>query len=353
MATIIRRSEHFRGHSDYHLVRRAQASIASYRHFRNNDLAIYLERNSFRAMARKLADHYFHKSKGLALHDQVQELYLPHLTMAPILQRLPLSTKFDSHRGHLISWFRRNANGRVRRFHFDRREFVRDYQPDLIAEQLATLGVHDAGMVEVLLDLHRRHAGGTTNKDLLAHQIFDPLACLTLREGYELRYANALLRLEKQRFGGSTDLRQNQVTVLDYAVRCVEHRGGWHLEVLLAEQTLMNFRSDVKRILSSPMIPTRKQHLLEIKIHDLIEKARWARSAEPQMQELRSWLADKRRSLAGTLPDARLLPNWLINLWYQRVDHRLYVKAPSFFHDPMQIDEKTYLTFFSPYREVV
>ena len=65
---------------------------------------------------------------------------------AALLQRLPLSAKNDWHRGHLVSWFRCNCNGRRRRYHFRVREIARDYQPDLLAANLWQCGIHDAAI---------------------------------------------------------------------------------------------------------------------------------------------------------------------------------------------------------------
>lgn len=352
MTTITNSGGVHKERTAYHLVRRAQAAIAGYRNFGDGDLSVYLERDSFQSVAKRLADHYFHRSTGLALYEQVRELYLTHLVMAPILQRLPLSSKYDWHRGHLLGWFRRNATGKVRRFFFDSRIIEREYQPTLLAANLEALGIHDAGMVEVLRDLHRRHAGGTTLRDILAHQLFDPILMLEARHGYELRFGNQLFRLEKERFPAARDLRRQEVTVLDYVISSVEHGNGRHLEIGLAEDTLAEFRRAVKGIIGCAANPARKVVLLEGRIRDFAERARWARSAKPQIDELRRWLTDKLRPLAGTKPEAKLLGNLLVTLWLQRVDARLYVKAPNFFLSATKVEEKTFVNFFSPYREV-
>ncbi|HMN14517.1 MAG TPA: hypothetical protein PKD55_19545, partial [Bellilinea sp.] len=164
MATIVNKAQAHNDGAAFHLVRRAQAAIAGYRHFGDGDLSRYLERDSFQTMATRLADHFFHRSAGLALHAQVSALYLCLLIMAPILQRLTLSAKFDWHRGHMVSFFRVNASGRNKRFHFATRILERSYRPEELAANLDLIGIHDAGMVAVLLDLYRRHAGGSTLK---------------------------------------------------------------------------------------------------------------------------------------------------------------------------------------------
>lgn len=352
MAMIVSTSDSLQQKAAYHLVRRAQAGIAGYRHFEDGDLAKYMERTAFHDMAAKLADHYFHRSRGLAIYNQVQDIFIAHLIVAPIIQRLPLSYKYDWHRGHLLSWFRCKANGRVRQFHFGSRCIERSYLPDSAQHALDQVGIHDAVFVESLLDLYRRHAGGVTLKDKLANQLFDPALLAVLKNGNELRFGNRLFRLERNPFEGSIDLRYCWAKVLEFSIHSEEHNGGRHLKIILSDGMTAGFREQIKRILDLSSAPDYKLNLIMDRIRDFLELARWARSAEPQIKELRRWLNDKVRTLSGTLPEARNLGNLMLNLWYQRAEHRLFVKSPSFFFDPKEIDEKTFLVFFSPYREV-
>lgn len=352
MSNIILRSESVAERTAYHAVRRAQASIATYRHFNDNDLAQYLGRDAFATIAGRLADKFFHKSQGLAIHALAVEIYQVLLIMAPILQRLPLSCKLDWHRGHLISWFRVNCCNKRRRFHCRVREVERIFQPDLLMVNLARLGIHDAAIVEAIFGLYRRHCGGRTVKDCLAHQLFDPIMLLNAKEGYELRHGNRLFRLEQDTFAGAVDMREQPFTVLDFSLMSKPHKGGRHLEITIADDTLRDFRSSVKAILTTPAAPEFKLQRIELRIRDLVERTRPARSALPQILELKRWLAHKIAPLSGTAPEAKVLPNLLANLWLQRSDSRLHLIRPNFFFDASHHDEKTYATFFSPYREV-
>lgn len=351
MATIVSKTVLLADNTAYHLVRRAQASIASYQHFGDDDLAQYLERGSFIAMAARLADHYYNRSKDLQMHKQVIDIYAALLTMAPILQRLPLSFKFDWHRGHLLSFIRTNISGRVGRFYVAVRQVERSYQPELLAANLEALGIHDAAMVEVLLDLYRKHCGGTALKERLAHQLLDPLLLSTEKQGYELRIGNQLIRLEKQSFDGSVDLRSESLTLLDYSLHSVEHKGGYGIEILISDSCISEFREHINRIMNAAASPEYKLVLVKNRINDFVERTRSARSAQNQVLELKRWLANRVRKLAGTSQEAKLLPELLVNLWLQRVDHTLYLKSPNFFFNPRQHDEKTFASFFSPYRE--
>ncbi|NTV48724.1 MAG: hypothetical protein HGB32_14990 [Geobacteraceae bacterium] len=351
MPLIKLRAETLAHSTAFHLVVRAQSSIASYLHFGNGDLSKFLERDSFLAIATRLTDHFFHRSAALAIHAQVVDLYLALLIMAPILQRLPLSAKFDWHRGHLTGFFRSHVNGRKKRYHFASRTVNRTYSPEDLVANLDRLGVHDAGIVALLLDLYRRHAGGTALKDLLAHQLFDPILMSTLKQGYELRHGNRFFRLEKAPFPGSIDLRREAVTLLDFQMFSVEHTGGHHLEIFIAENSLAEFRENVTSLLGSATDPEYKAKRIETYIRDLVERTRPARSALPQLLELKLWLITKLRKLAGNSPEVMILPHLLVNLWLQRSDSRLYLKDPNFFLNSSH-SEKTFVTFFSPYREV-
>lgn len=352
MPTIKLRSTTTEDRTAYHLVRRAQASVASYLHFGTGDLSKYLDRNAFQVMAARLANHFFHRSADLAIHAQVIELYHLILILAPILQRLPLSSKFDWHRGHVIGFLRRNASGSIGRFHVAVREVERCYRPELLAANLEEIGIHDADIVVLLQDLYRRHAGGTALKDLLAHQLFDPIMMVSGKQGFELRHGNRLLRMEKTPFEDSVDLRIQAITVLDFSIRSASNHRGRHLEIGISEERLSKFKQQIHEVVSSSSSPEFKLTVIENRLRDFVESTRPARSALPQIKELKIWLSNKLRRLSGTSKTATALPNLLVNHWLLRNDPRLHLKSPTFFLDPSAIAEKTYQSFFSPYREV-
>jgi len=336
----------------YGLVCRAQYSIASYLKIGDGDLSKYLERDAFNEVANRLTDKYFHRSRDLEIASMVQRLYVVLLILAPILQRLSLSMKFDWHLGHVISFIRANTNRRIRRFYFGIRTVERSYRPDDVRANIARLGICDSLMIEELMDLYRRHAGGTALKDLLAHQIFDPIILSTEKQGCELRCGSTLLRLEKEPFPGSIDLRYEPASIGNYTIRSCENRDGHHVEIFISESCLKRFRDRVDGILSTPSAPDYKLSLLGHAIRDFVEQTRHARSGFEQLLELKVWLSRKLQRLAGTSPDVKSYHNILINLWLQRQDPHLHLKAPNFFLNSSKVEEKAYLTFFSPYREV-
>lgn len=352
MATLKPSDETSVQQNDYWLVRRAQAAIAAYLNFGNGDLSKYLDRPAFNNMAEKLTVNYFHKSSVL-VQALVIQIYLVMLVLAPVLQRQRMSCKFDWHTGCVLSFVRRSTGSKEGRTHAAVREVDRSYQPDKMADNLEAIGIRDNDMVAVVLDLYRRHAGGTTLKDRLAHQLFDPLILLTERQGFELRYGNQFLRLERSPFEGSTDLRNEPLDFLGYSLRSVKHRGGQHLEIRIADSCIAAFHAHVKRISAAAADSGYKVAAITNRIEDFVQHTKFARTGLQQIKEQKLWLANQSQNLSRENPDAKLLPELLINRWLQNIDAHLYVKQPSFFWDAHCIDESTYIKLFSPYREVL
>jgi len=152
MATIKPSSETSVNQNDYYLLRRAQAAIAAYLNFGNGDLSKYLDRASFNTIAEKLTMQYFYKSSEL-VQALVMQVYLVLRVLAPVLQRQYMSCKFDWHTGHVLSFIRRCTGSKEGRVHAAVRAVNRSYQPDKMAAGLEAVGIRDAEMVAVVLDL--------------------------------------------------------------------------------------------------------------------------------------------------------------------------------------------------------
>jgi hypothetical protein len=222
-----------------------------------------------------------------------------------------------------------------------------------MAANLEAIGIRDDDMVAVVLDLYRRHAGGTALKDCLAHQLFDPLIMLPERQGFELRYGNLFLRLERSPFDGSIDLRKESLDFLGFSLRSVKHHGGQHLEIKIADLCIAAFHEHIKRINAAAADQDYKIAAITSRIEDFVQHAKFARTGLQQIKQQKEWLANQMQNLGRVNPHAKLLPNLLINRWLDVVDSGLHFKQPSFFWDPNNVDEKTYIKFFSPYREVL
>lgn len=353
MAETKRKADAMLERTAYTLVRRAQAAIAGYRHFGPDDLCRFLERPAFEVVATKLAAKYFYRSTNLALYQAAINLYVLYLIVAPVLQRIRYSTKLDWHSGHILSWFRRYCAGRPGRVHVAVKEIPRIYAPDMLLANLEALGLHDGEFNALLLDQFRRGYGEPTVQGRLLNTLFDPLMMLAEREGFDLRLGNRYFRAEKEPFPGSSDLRRGFLPVGNYRVGVRNHASGQHLEIRISDERLHTFRQAIKEILKGKAEPAYKYRLVREEIRDFVEKTRFARSAEPEVVELKQWLQTKLRSLSGTDRKFKELPDFLVKSWFDRGDHRFYLSRPNFFLDHSTVPEEVFLTFFSPYREEV
>ncbi len=349
MATIRRRQPL----TDYDLVTRSQAEIGCIQHFKSGRLSRYLEALSFNNMGYGLAEKNFNKSQDLAIYNHAARLYRALLIIAPILQRQPLSVRFDWQPGHVLSHFRIFTKGNIKRFNFGVRCIERSYQPELLIANLDRMGIHDQDYIEELVELYDRYnlGSGRTLQHKLADLIFDPVMLYDIRNGFELRNGNIMYRLEKQPFDGSVDIRKNWVTLQQYSIRSFDNsKGGRHLEILLSDEYLEAVRTRFKDALSSHMSAHNKVRYLFRIVFDVVHVARWARSADSQMIELRRVLTRGVSSLAGTTPAVLRIPNRLYTLWLEQLDTRLLIKVPNFFLYPDRVEKEVYMNFFNPFR---
>lgn len=352
MATIKLLKEKLEQNTAYYHLRRGQSHIASYLHFRTGSLNHYRKSASFRLMAGRLAAKYFSLSRELALYQEIIELYTALLIMAPILQRIPLSMRFDWHTGHVLSLFRADCSRRRNRIFYACREIPCEYAPETLSANLEQLGIHDAIMVKWLHKLYDRHIGGRGLQHTLANQLFDPIMLLHEMTGRELRIGNRLHRLENAEFHGCVDIRRNPAVVFDYLMRCVDDAKGRHIDIKLSDAAISRFKRRITNILAQSNSPALKEKLITNAIDDFSMRSRWARSALEQILEIKSWLGGKLTALSATRADVRRLPDILVNTFLMKVDTELYLKAPNFFLDRNSVIEKTYLNIFTPYREV-
>ncbi|WP_041973827.1 hypothetical protein [Geobacter sp. OR-1] len=262
--------------------------------------------------------------------------------------------KPDWHRGHVLGWFRTNCAGPPQRVFAAVREVSREFDKERLTANLAALGVSDGGLLEMLLDHFRRSYGEVTARGRLANTLFDPIMLHDQREGFELRVANRFYRIEKTPFPGCVDLRNLKFRVGGHLIKVSPDnngRKGSHLEITMTDDVTASFIQRVKMIVSGNSNPEHKLFQLRGEIHDFCERARFARSAGPEVMELKRWLATKVRGLAGNNLGFKRLPDELIYQWHQHLDSRLHLPHPNFFYDPKTVTEEVYMTFFSPYRE--
>jgi hypothetical protein len=335
----------------FSMVRNAQASIALYQNFTDGDLAKFLVRDSFNTVAQALAEKYFPQMKDMAVFAEIILLYVMHLIMAPILQRITRSAGYDWNAGHLLSQFRRECSGRNKRHYFGVHPFTTSYHPNFLEYGISSLRINDTVFITELLDLYKKNCGGTRLRHQLARLLFDPILGIAAALFHEYRYGNCLYRLDMEPFEGSIDLRESWGTVYLYEVRVCELNGRYTMEIKLSDDFVKAFKKRIEAALLSGGKPALKYDHIKSHIFDFVERARWARTAKPQILELRSWMASKIRALSDTYQSAVALPDILVSNWLQRVDCEQYFRKPTFFLDRNEVGYERYLVLFSPYRE--
>ena len=96
----------------YGLLRRAQKRIAE-RNF--SRFCEFSYRNAFLSFAEILARKFFSKTKENTLQN-IKRAYLDWLLLAPLLASYKWLPKPGMHRGHFLTWLRRNCNIQTRQW---------------------------------------------------------------------------------------------------------------------------------------------------------------------------------------------------------------------------------------------
>lgn len=338
--------------SAFYLMRRGQAVLAQRQHFEHGELCAYRDRDSFQAVANIAAATYFHQAASGQVYPAICDLYSDFQVTAPILQRLPYSFKVDWTEGHVLSWFRAACNDHVKRYFFSSLTLPRTFDTVLLRNNLEILGVHDQPYIDILAEQYKRHYGGNCLRSHLAHRLFDPIFLLNHGEGYRLRVANTIYRLEKQPFPGCLDLRERQAKVLGaFRIRHVNKKGGSFVEILLTHDAVDRFKETVCSIIDSSASPRHKVYVINDRISDVLEAFKYARSAWPQVKDLQNWLVLKMRPLYSTLKDVKRRERGFKDEYIRRRQDSLSLPTPNFFWNPRIVDLSDYLKFMSPYKE--
>lgn len=335
----------------YNQVQRGQKRTASYLNYRTGFLSNYTKSNAFKIMAQRLAEKYFYQSINSVMFQEVITVFVMYLIMAPLLQRIPGSMKIDWHSGHILSLFRINCSRLRNRLRYAIRDIPRIYAPDILTANLRSLGVHDALMMRKLHMLYDRHCGGSGLQHDLANLILDPIMLLHEIKPNEMRVGNYLLRLERDKFPGSCDIRDVPAVIMGYQVQCFDTKGARSCEITVSEKSIRKFKYHISNVLQSSTSPGKKEQILLSAITDFAEQHKRAKSALPQIAELARWFEKELSVLHKTRIDTRPLPKILVNSYLQKVDNRLYIKSGNLFLAP-ELNLNTYLNVFTPYREV-
>lgn len=331
-----------------------QGRLARVRSFPDGELLEKFQSASVRTYADRLATKYFPrcKSEGWAVFDDVRQLYGLYLVLAPVLQREREAFRCDWHRGHLLTWVRRQANSRVAHWWLGISDLPRSIDEDRLRRNLDVLGIHDHRFYDdVVRDLFLAHYGaGDIARSRLAAQIFDGIIFSVDRPA-GLRLGNKFVRLEREQFPGAVDIRDGYAQLWDYQVRHVRVGRTGKIDILISNDRIETFRAAVHATLRARTTPAYRIILLERVIRDFVEHAKYAKSALPQILDLTRWIRQKIKRLSGAESRARALPEMLHSLFETKSCDRSFSNKPNFFWDPSRVPEHVYVTFFNPHRE--
>jgi len=338
----------------YYQLRRCQAKIVRLQTFLPGELWDDYRRACVREYAERLAAKFFPvaKKEGLDVYADIVRLYRAALVLAPITQRIPKNYGWDWTPGTLLSWVRRNANRRVGRFNFCAWTEARDTDPDRLRTALIRAGIRDTSFLAEAVDLFRENYDLQAARGRLANMIFDPFIFSPRPpDGNIIRIGNNFCRLEAAKFAGSTNVTEKACDILSYEIKFSLHGDRGLLDIRLSQASIKNFRDEVSKILGSGVSPARKVAAVDQVVRDFIDKAKYAKSAYPQIIELQRWLRQKLGRLASSAPAAHLVPRRLWTLWQEKnMGDKTFHRKRNFFWNTNEVPEEIYKNFFSPYR---
>lgn len=371
MAKILPSVSSIEGNAAFMRLRLLLAFVAKCLVFYPGELFKVMQSRQCEIIAHRLVEHYFHRSRLLAIYQDMVLMYQALLTMAPILQRQKYSMGIDWTRANVLTWFRENTAANRAKCYFGCFEAPRVTDPLLLRANLEYLGIKDSKFIEVLEPLFRCYYGRSSVTGKLANCLFDPILLCRMVEADMLRVGNRIYRLSRRGFPGCIDLRRQSATVMMYQIRRVEKREkgrtSGYLEITISDEYLKAFRKRARRIIRSGMSAKLRVLVLKRQIIGFVSSVRYARHGYDQVLELSRWLARRLKPLYGAVdevlkkrksPDPDLeqvyhLPKVLLNTFLVVQDGRRYHRRPNFFYDPKAHAEQLFVKFFNPYREEV
>ncbi|MGE4266301.1 MAG: hypothetical protein AB7F25_02590 [Deferribacterales bacterium] len=337
--------------NNYYNLRRSQLKILMRSYFQNGELYEIMNRKTTNEMAVKLADKYFHKA-GPTIYDEVVGMYKVFLCLAPILQKQKNSFKLDWTKGNALSWLRRLFNGRNKKWYCSVSVLPRQHDPELFKRVFRNLGISDNAFIEYALERYLCFWGATGRKGSLANCIFDPLF---FRTDSGLRIENCVINVSSAKKDGYSHIFQQPLEIMCYSVTGYELYNRTHIEVRLSADYLKSIRQRLGIVVEDRTSVEHKLRLINAQINSFIENARYAKDAFEQVREVQQYFSGKTKRLAGVNPEFRHITAAITTQYLERVSNRFTYQRNNFFWDKdhNSIPEKTFMIYFSPYREKI
>jgi hypothetical protein len=335
--------------NSYALVRRTQLNLVLRNSFRNGELYEIMNRQSFRTMADKLTEKYFHRS-GSVIYEEMNELFRVYLCLAPFIQKMKNS--------YLIDWTTRHALSRLRRYFGGNPSFEyykkvtnnREHNCELLHSKLRQHGITDSKFLDFVTEKYLCFWGAEGLKGSLGNCIFDPFIFSVKGQG--LRISNVVIEVSKKYTDGYLSISKVPLEVLSYNL-LVSNEKCRYVTVELNQDTLNNFKLAFETILEKTCSDTYKMGLLTSLNAQFLERSRYAKDAFEQVKALRSWAVKHLKSHSARNKDFGAIASSILKDYVQDNAGYFAYKQSNFFwnKDISDIPEKTYLIYFSPYRE--
>lgn len=361
-------------------VRRGQAALAK---LPGGGIQRYIERETWKAAAQRLAEHYFPRSLkqgNTAAIEITAELYLSALALYPLQFRLKGTYRPDWTRGTLLSWFRRSMGEATRQWWTGTIELTEAPTVEQAADNAARyLQVNDPEWITPALT-YLHHASLLEGRvGALARLIYYPVAYAHIDAEWRkqtafdaLPHRRRILRtLHEGTVGyvrrGQTiwlvadryareklptvewiDLREKTIDILDYRLSWTKDNGDQGVHIELLPSVLDKFRARAEVILvDGKAKPPYRLHQLNKATADFAALHQYATGAGRQLWDLdRHLFRQVREILMPSYPDAAQR--------FTSPNGKLYTAPvkpiPNLYLDPGTVSEATWRATFNPYR---
>jgi len=342
---------------DYTHIRKKQFYLAKLQEYMDDELMSFYNHDCCKNFAKILTEKFFPEANRKALGIEIRELYKIYLTLAPIIQKVKYSWKIDYSEAVYISFLRRNINKRTGRYHIKITEIERPLDVKSLKEGFCKAKINAPEFIEKVKESYLFHYRVPHLRGSLANRIFDPFIFYEAGEGFRLRKSNQIIRLEKDKFKDSTDVRHSGVTIGKYNIQLRGTKTGEssYLHTTIAENETEKFKKKIETALQQKNDPGKKLEKCKGIVFDFTENIKYAISDIEGIFLLKKWLHQNNalRRLAMNCNEYMELPELLQKQYEEKSPRtKMFFTKPNFFWTPDEIKKEQYLNFFSPYAEM-
>jgi len=342
---------------DYPHIRKKQFYLAKLQEYNDPELMSFYNHACCENFAQILTEKFFPKATQKALGPEIKELYKIYLTLSPIIQKVKYSWKIDYSEAIFMSILRKNINKRTARYHIKITELERPLELKALKEGFEKAKISAPEFLEKVSESYLFHYRAPYLRGSLANRIFDPFIFFEAGEGFRLRKSNQIIRLEKNKFTDSIDIRHAAVTIGKYNIQLQGTKKGdaSYLHTTIAEKEIEKFKGKILITLEDKNEPGKKLEQCKSIIFDFTENIKYAVSDIEGIFQLKQWLKNKNviRKLAINTKEYMELPELLQQQYEEKnTQKRMFFTKPNFFWTPEEIKKEQYLNFFSPYSEI-